>query len=583
MKKSNIIKSLTTALVVLLSGSFALTGCSTDDSTSAPTVKEGVVFSFKRKVVYATGVDQFSSVKITVSDGTKKIVLPSSRLKGDEDLVRTSAFALPAGNYELVGYTAYDKRQSPLFEIELDSLNEFKVEPAAIASFTVPVKVRQIMDQSPIRNALLGICKVVFGDDESTWPWDPEKYPYPDWDGLEFEFDDYDNPMYITGVCFNGSKNGEVTPWAQMTALPDGTIANMGTIQSLVFNDLPLFKSLPSDLEQMVNLNVLTITNTALEELPANLSALTKLHSLTVNNSQIKQGPAGLSALTDLRSLELRGNELTTWNVSLSQLNKLEALDLSYNPISSIADGTLPASGKLVRLELNHTGISSLPSEIASMSRLRGVALTGCQFTSIPASVKGNTGILELYLGQNPLSISATDFANLRELEVLELAGSKMTSLPKLTLPKLLMLDVAGCGLTSTPDLSAMPELRMLYIGNNDFATLPANYFAANTKMRILSLANSEKLTSMPSGNLGLVSKISNTEEGFKFLNVENCPALTWTTPAAWLCHDATNDIYDPKLLQTRRPDDPGGSIYDEYFGRVMVNRKGSPNVTFGK
>lgn len=582
MNNMNSIRTLAAALVVLLTGSIALTACSNEESTATPSVKEGIVFNFKRKIIYAaSGVNEIGSVKITVSDGTKRIALPSSPLTGDEAMASTVPFALPAGNYEITGYKAFDKRQNSLFEIELDSLNEFMVERGAVSSFVVPVKSRDVFNQNVVRNSLLGICKEVFGSDESTWPWDPEKYPYPDWEGLEFEFDDYNNPMFISGIYFDGFRDGKETPWAKMTAIPDGTLTNLATIGNITVTNIPGFKHLPDDLNRFPALGVITIVDCGLEELPGNLHQITSLNSLSVVRCQLKEVPAGVAELTDLRMLHLRGNQISKIDLPLTKLKKLESIDFAENPLQSIGEGVLAADGKLIELVVSGTKLSSLPSDIARMTYLRGVQLQNCQFTSVPAPVKGNTGIKGLYLDGNPISsLSNNDLVNMSELETLTLKNVQLGSLPRLTLSKLIWLDITGCGLTSAPDLSALPELRAMYLGNNKLTTLPVDYFKSNPKMRILSLANTATLTSMPAGNLGLVSRISDKIEGFTYLDVSDCPALRWTTPAAWQCFDDTSKPYESK---TRRPEFDPGEPTNPYFGRVAVKRTNSTGVTFGK
>lgn len=585
MKNSNILGFLAAMFVLLAGFGAGLTGCANDDENGVPTVTEGVVFRFQRKAVYKSGVNQIGSVKITLMRGDEKIVLPSSKLRGDEDNVETEAFSLPAGDYELTAYTAYDRSHNWLFDMDLDSKNEFAVSSSSLTTFVVPVKTREILNQSFIRNALMGICTEVFGEDDSEWPWDPDKYPYPDWEGLEFEFDDYGTPMYITGICFDGLKNGKETPWVKMTELPLGTVSNLATVVNLTFTDLPNLERLADDLDEMPSLNVITCVNTGLKELPYNLNKIKNLHGLCIVDSKLTSFP-DISDLTDLHTLWLNGNQITEFNTSLKAQTKLVTLHLSNNPLTTLGD-VFAADGALNELRLEHTQLTKLPAVIKQMDKLRSIDLSGCGLTSIPAEVTGNPRLKGIYLADNNLtSVSAADFARVTDLETLDLSGNKLGTMPRLNNPKLRFLNVAGCGLTAAPDLAGLPDLRLLELGNNNFASLPSNYFAANGKMRIFSISNSPALTAMPAGDLGLKGLISEKEEGFKLLEAENCPSLTWETPAAWQCYDFTGKTVDEiinKAMDTRRPDVQPGNPYDEYFGRVAVKREGSPKITFGK
>lgn len=593
MKNIKLIKSLTAMFVLLFGFAALFTGCSKDDAAGGSAVTEGVIFRFERRAIYKTGVNEIGSVKITLMKGTEKVILPSSPLSGGEDQVFTNPFSLPVGEYSITGYIAYDRGQNYLFEIDLTTDDEnvktsFTVEPSTVVTFPVPVKTREVLNQNFIRNALMGLCLEVFGEDQSVWPWDPKKYPYPDWEGLEFEVDDYGNPMYISGIYFAGLKDGEPTPWVQMTALPDGTVSRISTITNLTFTDLPNLRALPSDLNKMPELYGLTLVDTGIETLPETLGGFKALQSLTVVNGSLKEVPQGVDKLVELRVLHLRGNQLARFDTPLGNLTKLQSVDLSNNPLESIGDGVFTVDAKFSELVLTGTKLSSLPANLGQRSLLRGVYLTDSQFTSVPSALRNHTGLLTLYLGGNPMtSVSASDFAGITKLETLSLRGIQFGTLPRLNIPKLILLDLLGCGLTTAPDLSGLPELRSLYLGANKFSTLPANYFINNPLMRILNLSNSPQLTTFGSPDLGLKAKISETVDGFKWIEVENCPSLRWVTPAAWQCFDGRENTNPGTQLvprvETRRPDiDPTVPI-NPYFGRVAVKRNGSSQVTFGK
>lgn len=585
MKISNILGFLAAMFVLLAGFGAGLTGCANEDENGTSAVTEGVVFRFQRKTVYKTGVNEIGSVKITLMRGNEKIVLPSSQLRGDEINVETAAFSLPAGDYALTAYTAYDRKHNWLFDMDLDSKNEFTVTGSSLTTFVVPVKTREILNQSFIRNALMGLCTEVFGEDDSLWPWDPEKYPYPDWEGLEFEFDDYNTPMHIVGIDFGGLKDGKETPWVKMTELPDGTVSNLTTITSLTFTDLPNLEKLAEDLDELPSLSDITCVNTGLSELPENLNEIKSLQGICVVDSKLTSFPE-IPDLTRLHALWLTGNQITEFNTSLKAQTKLVALHLNNNPLTTLGD-VFAADGALNELRLDRTQLTKLPAVVKNMTMLRSIDLSGCGLTSIPDEVKGNPALKGIYLaGNNLTSVSAADFSGVTDLKDLVLSGNKLGTMPRLTNSNLLFLDLAGCGLTAAPDLSGLPGLGVLYLGNNNFSTLPSNYFAANGKMRIFSVSNSAALTAMPAGDLGLKGLISATEEGFKLLEAENCPSLTWETPAVWQCYDFTGKTVDEligKTMDTRRPDLEPGNPNDEYFSRIAVKREGSPKITYGK
>ena len=346
-------------LLLVVLGSSVFTACSDDDDEVQ--VKEGIVFTLTRKLVYTTGVNEIGSVKITLHNGKEKVVLPSLSLKGDEDMVKSQACALPAGNYKLIAYTAYSVRHEFLFDAELDSKNEFSVKPNEIAEFKIPIKTKEILNYNFLRNSLMGLCKQVFGEDDSKWPWNPKKYPYPDWEGLEFELDDYGSPMYLSGISFEGMKDGKPTAWAKMKAIPDGTLSNIAELATINVSDIPNFKELPSDLDKLPSLQQISCINTGLEELPDNLSQLKTLSGIFLINCGVKDFIYDLSALKELRVLSLAGNKIERFATPLQGLDKLVSVDLSNNPLKTIETACFEGYVKLNQLLLSHTEMKSLP------------------------------------------------------------------------------------------------------------------------------------------------------------------------------------------------------------------------------
>ena len=567
-------KILTLLLAVVCLGTF--TACDDDDPVAE--VNEGVIFTLTRKLVYTTGVNEIGSIKITLSDGKEKIVLPSLPLKGDEEMVRSEPCALAAGDYRIVAYTAYSTRHEFLFDAELDSKNEFTVGANEVVEFKIPIKTKEILNFNFLRNALMGLCQQVFGDDDSTWPWNPKKYPYPDWEGLEFELDDYGSPMYLSGISFEGLKDGKPTPWAQMTAIPDGTLSNIAELATIQVSDIPGFKHLPADLDRLPGLQQISCINTGIEELPDNLSQLTTLSGIFLINGQVRDFAYDLSPLKELRVLSLSGNQLERFAVPTAGLGKLISLDLSHNPLQTLDEACFSGQTVLNQLNLSHTRLSSLPASLGQEQTLRGLDLSGCQFTAVPAVLRGMQ-LKRLSLEANPLTaLQPADLSGMTTLESLSLAGNALGTLSVLPLPQLAWLDVQGCGLTQAPDCSAYPGLRALFLGNNRFSTLPEGCFAANPRLTVLQLSQSPELTALPA-DLGLQAVDAAGHEAFRLLEVEQCPRLHWTAPAGWQAYDFNHS--NDWLFQ------PGADTVDEIqdavgtddFGRVGIRRSGSPYV----
>ena len=561
----------------------AFTACSDDDDDEVR-VNEGVVFTLTRKLVYTTGVNEIGSVKITLHNGKEKVVLPSLRLKGNEELVKSEACALPAGNYKLIAYTAYSVRHEFLFDAELDSKNEFTVNANEIAEFKIPIKTKEILNYNFLRNSLMGLCRQVFGEDDSTWPWNPKKYPYPDWEGLEFELDDYGSPMYLSGISFEGMKDGKPTAWANMTAIPEGTLSNIAELATINVSDIPGFKQLPSDLDRLPSLTQISCINTGLEELPDNLSALTTLSGIFLINCGVTDFNYDLSALKELRVLSLAGNKMEKFATPLKGLNKLVSVDLSNNPLKTLDPVCFEGDVCLNQLVLSHAELETLPENLSQLSTLRGLDLSFNHFVAVPKVVNQFKGLKSLILDNNKLTqVSASELNNLTRLECLSLSGNQLASLPVLHNDRLVWLDIRNCGLNVTPNLSVYPELRVAYLGNNNFTTLPEAYFAANKKMTLLNLSDSPKLASLPA-DLGLNGLDATGHEAFRLLEVENCDNLHWTAPAAWNAYDFyQNNDWIFSLENGVVNEAPADGEVVDYYGRVGIRRSHSPHVQIGQ
>lgn len=605
MTKMKNLKSMKYWAVALLMAVVALfpTSCS-DDEVVIPEgavpgwdghhVTEGVVFNFKRKIVYtASGVNEIGSVKILLSDGQNDIQLPSLLLSGDAESVKSKGYSLPAGTYKIKSYTAYTPRHEYLFDAEFDDADEvdparpknrFTVEEGQVTEFVVPIKTREIMTMDFLRNSLLGICREVFGPDESQWPWDPKKYPYPDWEGLEFEMDDYGRPMFLSSIYFEGIKDGKETPWVKMTAIPEGTISNIASVLSITVTDIPGFKKLPDDINRINSLNIVSCVNTGVEELPATLWRCPELTGVFVVNGQMKEFPADIASARKLRYLNLEGNQLENFSTSFADMPDFESLSLSHNPLTTLGEEVFCTTNRLNELRLADTRLASLPQSIAEQSSLRSIDLSGAKFTAVPEQIKSLSHLLTLWIDANGLTkVSAADFAGMTHLRQLSMDGNAIGELPVLSNANLQWLSVENCALNTVPDFSSYAGLRVARLGGNLFTTLPEECFAHNPKMRVLSLSGSDKLASMPR-NTGLKSKISDKEEGLKIVEVENCPNLVWTMPAEWKCYDFTGktaDDYEDLMNPDGLPDvdvDPMAK-----FGCVGVLKNGSPKVVYGK
>ncbi|ELR17163.1 leucine rich repeat domain containing protein [Acanthamoeba castellanii str. Neff] len=199
-----------------------------------------------------------------------------------------------------------------------------------------------------------------------------------------------------------------------------------------------------------------------------------KVVAIVARHQHLEALPADLpylpSLAAHLRELDLSLNRLTELPAALSCLERLEYLNLGHNAFAQVpalvltsAQATTGGGGGLRHLFLGGNRLTSLPAELARLTRLENLSLGHNQFDSVPPVVYALTSLLSLSLNHN--AIAAVDdgnddgrsFARLSRLRTLDLSHNALTELA-LDVPRsLTSLDVsANTGLTT---LALMPQL----------------------------------------------------------------------------------------------------------------------------
>src|SRR6266487_3252787 len=88
---------------------------------------------------------------------------------------------------------------------------------------------------------------------------------------------------------------------------------------------------LPSELWNLVSLQVLSLSGNQLKEVSAEIGQLSKLQKLWLDENQLKEVPAEMWALISLQILDLRRNQLGELPARISQLTCLQELYLGGN------------------------------------------------------------------------------------------------------------------------------------------------------------------------------------------------------------------------------------------------------------
>jgi len=227
---------------------------------------------------------------------------------------------------------------------------------------------------------------------------------------------------------------------------------------------------LPESLRELTDLQSLDLSNNNLTTLPEWLGQFAQLRELDLSRNDLSELPRWLGSLSQLTNLGLFSVGLTALPEFLCQLSQLRSLNLGGNRLTELPDwlGRRLAGLLTLFLHRNET-LTALPNSIGQMAQLEALHLTGCGFSRSPTVV---ASLLRLrLLALTPPERQFPDFLrHMTWLEKLRLEASALEEVPDwlgdLTNLKELMLD--GNLITDLPSaLARLPKLKELGLDEN--------------------------------------------------------------------------------------------------------------------
>jgi len=153
-------------------------------------------------------------------------------------------------------------------------------------------------------------------------------------------------------------------------------------------------------------LKKIALSKNELSALPASISNLTALEEFDCDNP-LTDLPASFSQLKNLKQLGLNGNLFSTFPEQIFSLNKLSFLYLSGKYKGEIKLTDLPdlfeQLPELKEIGVEHAGLSTLPTSIATLKKLEKANFSFNQFTSFPAALYDNPKLVYVPFTNNPL------------------------------------------------------------------------------------------------------------------------------------------------------------------------------------
>lgn len=281
---------------------------------------------------------------------------------------------------------------------------------------------------------------------------------------------------------------------------------------------------LPSSFSLATRLTVLDISNNRLDQLEhAELENLVSLVSIKMSNNKLKHLPLYFGQYKYLRSLNVSSNYLEVFPDFLCDLKSLVDLDISFNSISA-----LPKIGQLTTLERLWATNNNLSGEFANnfkeLANLKEIDLRFNSITSI--DVFSELPRLEqLMVGHNAISKFEGSFPKIRILHLDHNPVTRFDFTSPVT--SLTSLNIASAKIAQLDDsmFEKMPSLMKLNMDKNHFVNL-SHEIGRLKRLEYLSIAKNP-LSSLPV-SIGQLQEL-------RFLDLRECN-LKKLPSEMWFC-----------------------------------------------
>ena len=161
---------------------------------------------------------------------------------------------------------------------------------------------------------------------------------------------------------------------------------------------------------------------------PENIYNLVNLELLDLTDNSIEDIPPEISNLTCLETLNLRLNCITKIIPEMCNLISLSSLYLGENGIT-IIPREICNLANLTELLLNNNFITEFPPELCQLANLSVLCLNNNTITKIPHELSQLTNLTELHLNNNNIEEIPSELFQLTNLSVLELTNNNIKNI----------------------------------------------------------------------------------------------------------------------------------------------------------
>lgn len=132
-------------------------------------------------------------------------------------------------------------------------------------------------------------------------------------------------------------------------------IGQMTGLRTLHMSENRIWKSLPAEFGNLINIRFLNLENNCIAELPSTIGNMTNLKELRLSKNQLTSIPTSIGRCSSLKYLKICSNELRAIPVEIIQCKKLQYIERSHNELDlhPVIQRFLDARRNIY----NHTGL----------------------------------------------------------------------------------------------------------------------------------------------------------------------------------------------------------------------------------
>ena len=173
--------------------------------------------------------------------------------------------------------------------------------------------------------------------------------------------------------------------------------------------------SLPENLGNLVNLELLDIAGTKVQQFPASIGKCNNLKHITANACNIQSIPTEIAGCRSLSYVNLGANKIDIIPKEIASCTNLKNLNLSSNNIQVIPL-ELCSMIWLESLDLGENQIEEIPSQLKKLTNLYTCALNGNKLTIFPKEVFAFKNLINLWLHNNEIERIPIEVADFKRL-----------------------------------------------------------------------------------------------------------------------------------------------------------------------